>query len=61
LRRLIAVQPDNPLALFYLARVDSAAGNNKAAREKLGRLLALIPQGAPQRNQIEELMRSLPE
>lgn len=61
LRRLIALQPDNPLALFYLARVDAASGNNKAAREKLARLLALIPQGAPQRTQIEELMKSLPQ
>lgn len=61
LRKLIAVQPDNPLALFYLARVDAASGNNTAAREKLGRLLALIPQGAPQRAQIEELMKSLPQ
>ncbi len=61
LRRLLALQTDNPLALFYLARVDAEAGNNKAAREKLGKLLALIPSGAPQRAQIEELIKSLPE
>jgi cytochrome c-type biogenesis protein CcmH len=61
LRKLIAVQPDNPLALFYLARVDSESGNTKEARAKLARLLALIPPGAPQRAQIEELMKSLPE
>ncbi|MGE0154726.1 MAG: c-type cytochrome biogenesis protein CcmI [Reyranellaceae bacterium] len=61
LRRLLAVQADNPLALFYLARVDAAAGNGKAARDKLARLLALVPQDAPQRAQIEELLKSLPE
>jgi len=61
LRKLLALQSDNPLALFYLARVDAEAGNNKAAREKLGKLLALIPSGAPQRAQIEELIKSLPE
>lgn len=61
LRKLLTLQADNPLALFYLARVDAEAGNNKAAREKLGKLLALIPSGAPQRAQIEELIKSLPE
>jgi cytochrome c-type biogenesis protein CcmH len=61
LRKLLALQADNPLALFYLARVDAEASNNKAAREKLGKLLALIPSGAPQRAQIEELIKSLPE
>lgn len=61
LRKLLALQADNPLALFYLARVDAAAGDNAAARDKLSRLLALVPAGAPQRGQIEELLRSLPE
>jgi len=61
LRKLIAVQPDNPLALYYLARVDAAAGNPRAARGKLARLLALIPAGAPQRAQIEEQMKALPQ
>lgn len=61
LRKLLALQPDNPLALFYLARVDAAAGNDKAARDKLTRLLAQVPPGAPQRAQIEELLRSLPQ
>ncbi len=59
LQRMLALQPDNPLALFYLARADAEAGDRKAAREKLERLLAQIPAQAPQRAQIEALLRSL--
>ena len=54
-----ASAPDNPLALFYLARADAEAGDRKAAREKLERLLAQIPAQAPQRAQIEALLRTL--
>ncbi|MGE3906510.1 MAG: c-type cytochrome biogenesis protein CcmI [Reyranellaceae bacterium] len=59
LQRMLALQPDNPLALFYLARADAETGDRKAAREKLERLLAQIPAQAPQRAQIEALLRTL--
>ncbi len=59
LRSMLALQADNPLALFYLARADAEAGDKKSARGKLERLLAQIPEGAPQRKQIESLLQSL--
>jgi cytochrome c-type biogenesis protein CcmH len=49
LRRLLAADANNALALYFLSAVEAEAGNKPAARDMLDRLLKQIPADAPQR------------
>ena len=59
LRRLLAIDADNPLALYFLADVEADAGHKDAARDMLDRLLKQIPADAPQRAAIEARRKAL--
>ncbi len=49
LRRLIAADPDNAFALYFLGRAEKEAGNPAAALILWRRLLARLPDGSPMR------------
>jgi len=59
LRRLLALDANNPLALYFLSSVEADAGNKAVARDMLDRLLKQIPADAPQRAAIEARRRAL--
>jgi cytochrome c-type biogenesis protein CcmH len=59
LRRLLAQDADNPLALYFLSGVEADAGNKAVARDMLDRLLKQIPADAPQRAAIEARRKAL--
>jgi cytochrome c-type biogenesis protein CcmH len=59
LRRLLAIDADNPLALYFLADVEAGAGHKDAARDMLDRLLKQVPPDAPQRAAIEAKRKAL--
>ncbi|HJQ60103.1 MAG TPA: c-type cytochrome biogenesis protein CcmI [Vineibacter sp.] len=59
LRRLEKLQPNNGLALFFLAQVDEAAGDKAAALRRLRRLQQLLPADAPIRGTVEKRVQSL--
>ncbi len=58
--RVLALDPENPGALFYLGQAAVEAGDPAAARTHWQRLLAQIPADAPQRAQIQQLIDQLP-
>ena len=59
LRRLLAADANNALALYFLSAVEADAGNKPAARDMLDRLLKQIPADAPQRAAIEARRKAL--
>ncbi len=59
LRRLLALDADNALALYFLSAVETEAGNKAVARAMLDRLLRQIPADAPQRAAIEAKRKAL--
>ena len=61
LEALLRLEPENPLALFYMGESEARAGNNGRARELWQKLLTKIPAEAPQRALIERRLQSLPQ
>jgi cytochrome c-type biogenesis protein CcmH len=59
LREVLALDADNPLALFHLGRAAAATGDPDAAVRHWRRLLAQMPADAPARAQLERLLESL--
>jgi cytochrome c-type biogenesis protein CcmH len=59
LRRLIAADPDNALALFYLGVAEAEAGNKDEARRLFTRLLQRLPADAPVRGIVERRLKAL--
>jgi cytochrome c-type biogenesis protein CcmH len=60
MRRVLALDAENPLALFYLGQAAAEAGDAAAARAHWQLLLARVPQDAPERAQIQRLIDQLP-
>jgi cytochrome c-type biogenesis protein CcmH len=60
LRRVLALDPDNPVALFHLGQAAAQGGDAAAARAHWQRLLAQVPADAPQRAQLQRLLDRLP-
>jgi cytochrome c-type biogenesis protein CcmH len=60
MRRVLALDPDNPAALFHLGHAAAQAGDAAAAREHWQRLLARVPADAPERAQLQRLLDQLP-
>ena len=58
-KRIRTLDPDNPLGLFYagvVARADGRADEAKALWEKV---LALMPEGSPERQQLQREIETL--
>jgi cytochrome c-type biogenesis protein CcmH len=60
MRRVLALDPQNPLALFYLGQAAAQAGDAATARAHWQLLLAQVPASAPERAQIQRLLDQLP-
>jgi cytochrome c-type biogenesis protein CcmH len=60
MRKVLALDPQNPLALFYLGQAAAAAGDTATARTHWQHLLAQVPASAPERAQIQRLLDQLP-
>ena len=60
MRRVLALDPQNPMALFYLGQAAAQAGDAAAARRHWQLLLARVPVDAPERAQIQRLLEQLP-
>jgi cytochrome c-type biogenesis protein CcmH len=59
--RVLALDPQNPAALFYLGQAAAQAGDAAGARDHWQRLLARIPLDAPERTQVQRLIDGLPD
>ncbi|MGH6920744.1 MAG: tetratricopeptide repeat protein, partial [Geminicoccaceae bacterium] len=60
MRRVLALDPQNPLALFYLGQAAAQAGDAATARAHWQLLLGQVPASAPERAQIQRLLDQLP-
>lgn len=60
MRRVLALDPQNPMALFHLGQAAAQAGDAAAARQHWQLLLAQVPADAPERAQIQRLLDQLP-
>jgi cytochrome c-type biogenesis protein CcmH len=59
LKKLLARDPDNALALFYLGLAAADAGDKEEAASHWGKLLARLPQDAPVRDLIKKRLAAL--
>ena len=59
MRRIRALDADNPLALYYLGIAETEAGNRNAALDHFRRLLNRLPKDAPVRGDIERRIAAL--
>jgi cytochrome c-type biogenesis protein CcmH len=58
-RRLLDLDGANPSALWYLGRVAAEGGKPDEARDLWRRLVALLPEGSPERAEVEKALASL--
>jgi cytochrome c-type biogenesis protein CcmH len=59
LREVLAAEPQNPEALWYVGLAEAAAGHKDAAQDLLTKLLAQLPADAPARQQVEQHLAAL--
>lgn len=59
LREVLAHQPDQPDALYFVAQAELAAGHGAVAREMLTRLVGLLPAGSADRAEVERQIGTL--
>jgi cytochrome c-type biogenesis protein CcmH len=57
--RIRTLAPDNPLGLYYGGLVARANGDKAAAKDMWVKVLALIPEGSPQRQSLQREIESL--
>jgi cytochrome c-type biogenesis protein CcmH len=57
--RIRTLAPDNPLGLYYGGLVARAGGDKQSARSMWVKVLALIPEGSPQRQSLQREIDSL--
>lgn len=58
-RQVLAADPQNAEALWYVGLADAAAGHAESARDLWTRLLARLPADAPIRQQVEQRLAAL--
>jgi cytochrome c-type biogenesis protein CcmH len=58
--RARALEPDNPLGLYLGGLAESAAGNPAGARALWEKLRDILPEGSPERAEIEARLAALP-
>lgn len=61
LRRLLTLQPENPLAHYFLGIAAARDGEAETAREHFERVLAQLPENSPLRREIESRLSALDE
>ena len=59
MRRIEALDADNPFVLFFLGRAAQERGDPATARHYWQQLLAMIPEDAPERAPVEDLLEQL--
>jgi len=59
LREILAAEPQNAEALWYVGLAEAAAGHNQAAHDMWTRLLAQLPANAPARQEVEQHLSAL--
>jgi cytochrome c-type biogenesis protein CcmH len=59
LRRILTLAPDHADALWFVGLAEAQAGNTAQAKEMWSRLLALLPQDAPERAEIQQRIDGL--
>jgi len=59
LREVVAIEPDNPTALYYLGAAAAAEGHGGQARQYWEKLLAKMPADQPQRAEIKQKIDAL--
>jgi len=59
LREILAAEPQNAEALWYVGLAEAAAGHNQAAHDMWTRLLAQLPPNAPARQEVEQHLGAL--
>jgi cytochrome c-type biogenesis protein CcmH len=59
MRRVEALDRENPLVLFFLGRAAQERGDVATARDYWQQLLAMLPEDAPERAPIEDLLEQL--
>ncbi|MES1152121.1 MAG: hypothetical protein ABUL54_09510, partial [Dongia sp.] len=57
--RIRTLAPENPLGLYYGGLVARANGDKASARDMWAKVLALIPEGSPQRQSLQHEIDSL--
>ncbi|MDX2102719.1 MAG: c-type cytochrome biogenesis protein CcmI [Alphaproteobacteria bacterium] len=58
-RRILALDPESPEALWFVAGAEAEAGNRKQAADLLRRLVTLLPTDNPVRPRIEQMVTEL--
>jgi len=59
LRQVLASQPDQPDALYFVAQAELAAGRSEQAKAMLTHLVGLLPAGSSDRVEVEKQLESL--
>jgi cytochrome c-type biogenesis protein CcmH len=59
MRRIEALDADNPFVLFFLGKAAQERGDVASARDYWQRLLAMMPEDAPERASVEDLLEQL--
>lgn len=59
MRRILSLDPENPVALWFVGVAEMRAGNPETAREHWSRLLDRLPPDAPQRAELERRIEAL--
>jgi len=58
-RQILAAEPKNQMALWYVGLAEADAGHKDMARDLLSRLLAELPPNAPGREEVEQRLAAL--
>jgi cytochrome c-type biogenesis protein CcmH len=58
-RQILAAEPKNPMALWYVGIAEADAGHKDMARDLWSRLLAELPANAPGREEVEQRLAAL--
>lgn len=59
LRDVLAIDPNQPEALFYVAQAEAMIGKTDKAREMLTRLYGLLPEDSPGRDEVKQQLDAL--
>jgi cytochrome c-type biogenesis protein CcmH len=59
LREILALDPDQPDALFYLGQNEALEGRPQEARAHWQKLVDQLPEGSPARQEVENRLKSL--